>query len=538
MRWGKLREINAMLGRVQAFLLRGGTVLLVVVAIAVVEVTLSTPTPLHGEVRLPHILSDHGVLQREVPIHIWGWASPDEKVKVSFHSQQRDVTTNEYGEWGLWLAPESAGGPYTLSVQGETGKPIVYNDMLVGDVWFASGQSNMEIPLRGFPGKAVVKNAAAEIAGANQPQIRLLLVDRKASNFPLQDWSGSWTRCTPETATEFSAVAYFFGREIQQKEHVPIGLIDSTWGGTPVEAWTSADALTADASLMPALAYFAHFADDQSRIAAIEAAENREDAAAEKAHQPKPWHPWHPDAESWEPAYLYNGMVAPATPYTIKGVIWYQGETNTMPDRPPIYNKLFTTMISDWRNKWSKWNPGTFPFLFVQLSSYDSIGENWGLVRDAQRRALAVADTAMVVSLDVGEAENVHPPDKQSVAARLALAAEAIVYHRTDAAGKTIEYSGPLYRQMTRQGAKVRVYFDHAGDALHAKGPELLGFELAGKDRKFVAAQAAVDGQTVVVSSAQVPDPAYVRYAWPNATPANLYNSADLPASTFTSEPE
>jgi len=177
------------------------------------------------------------------------------------------------------------------------------------------------------------------------------------------------------------------------------------------------------------------------------------------------------------------------------------------------------------------------PFLFVQISSYDSIGEYWGLVRDAQRRALAMADTAMVVSLDVGEADNVHPPDKQTVAARLALAAEAIAYHRTDEAGKTIEYSGPLYRQMTRQSAKVRVYFDHAGSGLHAKGPELLGFELAGKDRKFVAAQASVDGQTVVVSSAQVPEPVYVRYAWPNATPANLYNSADLPASTFTSEP-
>ena len=522
-----------MLSRMQTFLLRGGALLLVAVTVVAVAILLSTARPLRGEVRLPHILSDHGVLQRETPIHIWGWAAPGEKVQVNFHSQRRDATANEYGEWGLWLAPESAGGPYTLSVQGESRSRIAYTDILVGDVWFASGQSNMEIPLEGFPGSAVIKNAAAEIASANQPQIRLLRVEHKTSSFPLADWSGSWTLCTPATATEFSAVAYFFGREIQQKEHVPIGLIDSTWGGTPVEAWTSADALTADASLMPALAFWAHFADQQGQIDAIEAAEKREDAAAEKAHQPKPWHPWHPFAESWEPAYLYNGMIAPATPYTIKGVIWYQGETNSAPERAPLYSKLFTTMIADWRDKWHQ---GAFPFLYVQISSYNSIGEQWGLIRDEQRRALAVANTAMAVSLDVGEADNVHPADKQTVAARLALAAESIVYNKTDPSGKPLEYSGPLYREMTREGSRVRVDFDHAGTALHANGSALLGFELAGKDKKFVPAQAVIDGLTVIVSSPEVLNPAYVRYAWPNATSANLFNSADLPASTFTSE--
>ncbi len=485
---------------------------------------------LQAEVRLPHLLSDHAVLQREAPIHIWGWSAPGELIEVQFHAQKRTISANDYGEWSLWLAPEAAGGPFTLSVHGESGAPIVYSDMLVGDVWFASGQSNMEMPLKGFGPDTPVKNSAAEIAAANLPQIRLLLVDHKTSDAPLDDLAGSWTKCTPETATNFSAVAFFFGRDIQQKEHVPIGLIDSTWGGTPVEAWTSLDALSADASLMPAFASWAKFADQQTRLEAVQAAEKREDAAAEAAHQPKPKHNWHPFAASWRPAALYNGMIAPATPYTIKGVIWYQGETNSNPERAPLYNKLFATMIEDWRHQWQQ---GSFPFLFVQISSFDSPPEHWGVLRDQQRRTLSVANTAMAVSLDIGKPDNVHPPDKQTVGARLALAAEALAYPEP---GRPVEYSGPLFRQVTREDAKLRVYFDHAGSALHAKGDKLLGFEVAGKDRNFVPADASVDAGTVVVSSSQVAEPVYVRYGWQNVTPANLYNSAGLPASTFTSE--
>jgi sialate O-acetylesterase len=494
---------------------------------------ISTGVTLSAEVRLPHILSDHAVLQREAPIHIWGWADPKEKIQVQFHAQKRAVITNEFGEWGLWLAPESAGGPLTLAIQGESGAPISYTDMLVGDVWFASGQSNMEMPLKGFDADTRVKNGDAEIAASSLPQVRLLRVEKKTAASPQEDLSGTWTLCTPETAADFSAVAYFFGREIQQKEHVPIGLIDSTWGGTPVEAWTSFDALSADASLMPAFASWARFADQQSKLEAVKAAEKREDATAEAAHQPKPKHPWHPFAESWGPAELYNGMIAPATPYTIKGAIWYQGETNSTPERAPLYSKLFSTMISDWRHEWHQ---GEFPFLYVQISSFNSPNENWGMLRDQQRRTLSLAGTAMAVSLDVGNFNNVHPADKQTVGARLALAAESMVYKHADKAGKPLEYSGPLYRQMTREDSKIRVYFDHASHALHAKGTALQGFELAGKDHHFVPASAVIEGQTVVVSSPQVSDPVSVRYAWPGFTTANLYNDADLPASTFTSE--
>jgi len=483
-----------------------------------------------AELRLPRMIGDHSVLQRQVPIHIWGWASAGERVTVTLHAQSKAVDANAYGEWSVWLAPEQAGGPYTLTVSGTApdSHQLSVADVLIGDVWVASGQSNMEMPLRGFPGSAVVKNAAQEIAGAQQPEIRLLRIDHKVSNIPMDDVADSWTQCTPETATEFSAVAYFFGREIQQKEQVPIGLIDSTWGGTPVESWMSLGALGADASLMPVFATRARFAEEQSRLAAVEAAEKREDAVAAEAHRPKPKHPWHPDEGSWLPAGLYNGMIAPLTPYSIKGFLWYQGETNSAPERAPIYAKLFPAMIADWR---ARWQQGELPFLYVQISSFHSPDEGWGVVRDAQRRTLAVAKTAMAVSIDVGTLDNVHPPDKQTVGARLALAARGLVY------GDGSDYSGPVFRQATTEPGGMRVWFDNAKGGLRADtGSFESAFEIAGDDHKFAPAHAVVEGETVLVTSGAVRNPRYVRYAWANESKGGLYNRDGLPASTFTSE--
>ncbi|MBB5061941.1 sialate O-acetylesterase [Granulicella mallensis] len=493
-----------------------------------------------AEVRLPKIIGEHSVLQRRVPIHIWGWAAPEEQVSVSLHSQSKSTEANTYGEWSVWLQPEQAGGPYTLTVKGSASDshPLSFSDILIGDVWVVSGQSNMEIPLRGFPGSAVIKNADAEIASANRPQIRLLLIDHKISDTPTNDIGSGWTLCTPLTATEFSAVAYFFGREISNDEHVPIGLIDSTWGGTPIESWMSLDALSSDASLMPAFAFRARFADEQSRLAQVEAAEKREDEAAAQAHQPKPKHPWHPAEGSWLPAALYNGMIAPLTPYSIKGFLWYQGETNSAPERAPLYARLFPVMIADWR---AQWRQGNLPFLYVQISSFHSDGENWGIIRDAQRRTLAVANTAMAVSIDVGETNNVHPADKQSVAARLALAAHGMVYHDGSS-----NYAGPLFRQATTEDGGMRVWFDNAAGGLRVGRPSHSGsssstsfesaFELAGDDRKFSPAHAVVEGETVLVTSSAVRNPRYVRYAWDNESMGGLYNQDGLPASTFTSE--
>ncbi len=468
------------------------------------------------------MISSHMVLQRDRPIHIWGWADPGEVVSVSLETSasqpSQKAKSDDLGRWSAYLPPQPAGGPYRVTVAGSN--TIVIEDVLIGDVWLASGQSNMEMPLQGFPPNAFVNNSAEEIKGAQQPKIRLLHIRKKSSEFPLNDNEATWTLCSPETAKSFSAVAYFFGRELAEKENVPIGLIDSTWGGTPGEAWVSMESLSADASLMPVFSAYAHTMEEQTMAAALLQREVREGK-----------HPFHPDPASWRPGGLYNGMIAPAVEYGIRGVIWYQGESNSGSDRAYLYQKIFTTLIQDWR---AQWHQGEFPFLFVQLANFGSSGaETWPLVREAQRRTLSVANTAMAVTIDVGTPDNVHPPDKQTVAARLALAARAVVY------GERIEFSGPMFRQASSEAdgdhAAMRVWFDHAG-GLKAKGSEVNGFELAGADHKFSRAAARIEGASVMVSSQQISSPRFVRYGWKNAPEVNLYNSAGLPASPFTSE--
>jgi sialate O-acetylesterase len=476
---------------------------------------------LHAEVRLPKLISDHGVLQRDAPIHIWGWADPGETVTVTLHQQHVTTTANDIGKWSLYLQPEKAGGPYGLQVN-----TVTVSDLLIGDVWLASGQSNMEMPLLGFPGNAVLKNGAQEIAAAAHPNLRLLHIPLKASMYPLDDQPATWTVCTPEMASTFSAVAYLFGREISEREHVPIGVIDTTWGGTPAEAWISLDTLSADASLMPLFSIWAHYADEHKDVPAMMANEAKQDADARQAGQPLPKHPWHPNLDSWAPSGLFNAMIAPATPFTIRGVIWYQGEQNSGIARATQYYRIFPTLIADWRRQWQQ---GDFPFLYVQISAFTSSPyEAWGIIRDAQRHALVLDNTAMAVSIDVGEPDNVHPADKQTVAARLALGARALAY------GEKLEYSGPLFRQATPDGAAMRVWFDHTAGQLTLKSPA--GFELAGEDHHFFPATAQIDKDAIIVTSTNVQHPRYVRYAWENAPPVTLFNKAGLPASTFTSE--
>ena len=479
-----------------------------------------------AEVTLPKILSSHMVLQRGRPIHLWGWADPGEQVKATLRASSASTTADKLGNWSLYLPPENAGGPYTVTISATN--TIVLSDVLIGDVWFASGQSNMQLPLMGFPGSAVVNNADQEIQNAANPNLRLLLVPRIAKPYPQQDQDAGWTLCSPETARTFSAAAYFFGREIAAREHVPVGLIDSSYGGTPIAAWLSMKGLSADASLMPVLAEWADFSADHVGLPRIIAAEKREDAAAKIAGQPVPKHSWHPNYDSWYPSWLYNAMVAPAIRLPIKGVIWYQGASDSRLAYAGQYEREFPALIDDWR---SHWQQGNFPFLFVQISSFTSTPqEDWAVVREAQRRTLKVANTAMAVTIDIGNPTNVHPADKQDVGHRLALAARALAY------GEHVEYSGPLYRQTTTDGSEMKVWFDHAASGLVAKGGPLTGFEVAGSDHKFVPATARIDGQSVIVSSPQVKDPEYVRYGWANSPTVNLYNGAGLPASPFTSE--
>jgi sialate O-acetylesterase len=479
-----------------------------------------------AEIRLPHLLSDHAVLQRDRPIRIWGWASPSEKIIVKFHDQTIAAGADSFGFWEAWLKPEGAGGPYALIISGDaTAAPLQRADILVGDVWIASGQSNMEFPLKGFT-SAPLKDGEREIAAANQPKLRILVQKKSTSSVPLNDTEDTWTQCTPETAKDFSAVAYFFGREISSKEHVPVGLIDTTWGGTPAHSWISPEGI-AHANLTSVAIDGGRIARDQGHADELRAIYAAQDAALKAAGKPLPTRARIPNdhAGSWTPGTLYNAMIAPYTKYTIKGAIWYQGETDASAERAPNYARVFAALIQDWRRQWAQ---GEFPFLFVQISSFGN-GADWGTLRDAQRRTLELSGTGMAVSLDVGLAENIHPPDKQTVGARLAQTALGMVY------GEKVEAASPMFVQATSEGNSIRAWFSHA-DGLTTKGQALGGFEVAGEDHKFMPATGKIEKDTVILSSPSVAEPRYVRYAWTGTVTSWFYNSSGLPAGSFTSE--
>lgn len=478
-----------------------------------------------GEVRLAHLFSDHAVLQRDQPVRVFGFAKPGEKVSIQFHDQTANAVTDKFGWWETALRPEKAGGPYTLTVMGSsTAKPVERTDIMMGDVWFASGQSNMEMPLEGFKSSKPplpIKDSEKEIAAANHPEMRLFLHKRATSPYPMWDTASDWTLCTPETVKRFSAAAYFFGRDLQQHEHVTIGLIDSTWGGMPTQAFTSIGAL-AHADLTDAMLDSETFAANQSKAALLaEQKRFEKDPSANEEGAPGK-----PILDHWVLGALYNGMVAPFTHYTIKGAIWYQGEADRGGLRNAYYWRSFPVMIQDWR---AQWKQGDFPFLFVQLPSFDFDNEKWPRVREGQRRALSLANTAMAVTLDTGEQKNIHPPDKLTVGTRLALAAREMVY------GEKVEGMSPMFDRAIVDGRSMRVYLRNVG-GLMLKG-DGDGFEVAGADGKFHAAKASVDGGTVVVSAADVAAPRYVRYAWQGWVTQFVYNKAGLPLGTFTSEP-
>ena len=473
---------------------------------------------LHSEVTLPSLLADHMVVQRGLPVHAWGMAAPAESVAVTFRGETKSTTADELGRWSVYLSPGEAGGPFQMTIKGTN--TVVLTDVLVGDVWVASGQSNMEFPMRDLA------NPEPEIAAAQFPKIRILQVEHRPSDYPKSDVEAkTWAVCNPESAREVTAVGYYFVRELYQRLNIPFGLIESYWSGTAAESWTSLRALSADASLMPVFATRVHMVEDQERMLLQQKKEMREyeTAAAEaKAEgKPAPNYPWHRDFAGWAPTALFNGMIAPLTNFPIRGVIWYQGESNSG-ERVPIYARLFQTLISDWRRAWAE---GEFPFLFVQIANWDVAPESrWPEVRDAQRKALVLKNTGMAVTIDTSDGKDLHPKNKKDVGLRLALAARAIAY------GEKIEWSGPLYRGITKEEHALRVWFDHA-NGLMAKGDALTGFEVAGSDGKYVVADAKVEGTSVVVSNAQVPDPVSVRYAWVSNPICNLYNREGLPAS-------
>jgi sialate O-acetylesterase len=475
-----------------------------------------------AQVKLPAILSSHMVVQRELPVHVWGMATPGEAVKVSFRGETLSAAANPLGQWSVYLKPGAAGGPFTMTVQGANDtKAIEIDDVLVGDVWVASGQSNMEFRMR------QAATAAQDLPKAANDHIRLLVVDLKAADYALTDiGTEGWRVSSPESAKEFSAVAWYFAREIEQREHVPVGVIDSSWGGTVAEAWTRMAALGADASLAPVFVNWGKMTDDEVAANLRDVDQGKQRAEARAAGKPEPRFPWHPEMKSWGPGMLWNAMIAPLTPFAIHGAIWYQGESNSKLPRFAVYNKTMRALIEDWRQQWSV---GEFPFLYVQISNYKSTPEeDWASLREQQVKTLGLKNTAMAVTIDIGNPDDVHPTDKLTVGHRLALAARALSY------GEQVEYQGPVYRQVTQEGTALRVWFDHA-KGLQFKDGSATGFEVAGADGKYVPATAKIDGETLLVSSAEVAVPVAVRYGWANSPECHLFNGAGLPASPFRS---
>ncbi len=622
-----------------------------------------------GQVTLPKLIADGMVLQRDTELTIWGWADSNEKISLTFMNATYQAAVDDSGKWNIKLPKLQAGGPYSMHIEG--GNSIIINDILIGDVWVCSGQSNMELPM-----DRVRPLYESEITTANYPFIRFFNVPQTYNfNEPQQDFeSGQWREINPETVRDFSAVAYFFGKELYETYQVPIGLIHTSLGGSPAEAWMSEEATK----------YFPHYYDeaqkfkDSKLIERIESEDNERirdwytllrqkdrgytnpdsiwynpkisisdwsamyipgywadtelgsvngvvwfrkdielpsDVSGQQAklelgaivdadsvyvngkfvgttgyRYPPRWYKipdgflnegkntivvrvineretggfipdkpyelvvgecrinlegeWHyrlgaemEPLESrtfirWKPLGLFNAMIAPLLNYRIKGVIWYQGESNT--GRPIEYRRLFPAMIEDWRRNWDQ---GAFPFLFVQLANYmepqDVPSEsNWALLREAQLHSLSVPNTGMAVTIDIGEWNDIHPLNKQDVGRRLAFAALKVAY------GEEIVHSGPIYKSVEAKGDTMVISFDSVGSGLFAKGGEpLRHFSIAGPDKKFVWADATIQDNKVLIRSDEVSNPVAVRYAWAdNPEEANLYNKEGLPASPFRTD--
>ena len=461
------------------------------------------------------------LLQRDMPVRIFGKAAPGEAVTVSFRGQNVRTVTGPLGRWEVWLAPLKPGAPQEMTVQGNNTVKIA--DVLVGDVWIGSGQSNMQWAVR------QTDNAEKEIASAKFPEIRLFYVPRKPSAVPVEDVEAKWVVCSPEQVKDFSAVLYYFGRQLHQDLKTPMGLIHSSWCGTPIASWISGPSLTGKPQLAPFLTFWqgvvARYPENYTRYE--QNVKKWEESGASAGRPAPPLGPGH----AHEPTTLFNGMIAPLMKYTIKGALWYQGETEAGRGQGHIYGDALMTLVEDWRRAFGQ---GEFPFFYVQLANYGNAVKNghWMRVQEGQVKATALRNTGVAVINDIGEATDIHPKNKQDVARRLALIARHVAYGQNG-----FVWSSPLYRQATREGQAIRVWFDHTGEGLKVRGGgDLKGFTIAGADGAFSPATAKIEGATVVVSSPGVADPQSVRYAWDYNPDANLINSAGLPASVFRSD--
>ena len=502
----------------------------VVVRIAAFALLGSFCGGLRADVKLPAMFTDHAVLQRNMPVPVWGTADPGEEVAVTIAGQTLKTKADDKGNWQVTLKPLSVGEPLTLVVEGKN--RIERKDMLAGEVWLCSGQSNMELAL------SLSTNGDLEVASADRPQIRLVRVKEMGSQTPVEDFKGEWKVCSPKTAGNFSAVGYFFGRELQDQLNVPIGLIDDSWGGSACEAWIPRDRMEGN----PLYAGLIKKSDesvknwDEAKWKADWAAWSKKAEEAKAAGKPVP--PNRPQANDFatgnnRPANLYHGRVEPVMPYAIRGVVWYQGESNA--NRAYQYRDMFPLMISSWRENWKQ---GDFPFYFVQLADFNAEtpepgDSSWAELREAQTMTLdKLPNTGQAVIIDLGEGADIHPRKKQEVGRRLARWALAHDY------GKKVNFQSPRYDSMEKKGDKIVVKLKDAGEGVHAVDfKDVKGFAIAGEDRKWHWAKAKITGpNSIEVSSEDVKEPVAVRYAWADNPVCNLYSAALLPVTPFRTD--
>jgi sialate O-acetylesterase len=493
------------------------------------------PFVANADVKLPAMFSDHAVLQRDMPVPVWGWAEPGEEVTVSIAGQTHKATADDKGKWSVKLDPLSVGDPLTLVVEGKN--RLERKDILVGEVWVCSGQSNMEWKV------ADSTNSDLEVTAANHPNIRVITITGLGSQTPVEDCNGKWERVTPDTIKDFSAVGYYFGRELEDHIGVPIGLIDNSWGGSACDAWVPREKFAGNPVFQPMLDRWAKIeadwdedkarADHKKKLAEWQ---KKADAAKESGEPaPKGWPGEfrNPMTGNSRPGNLFHARLGPVIPYAIRGVIWYQGESNAT--RAYQYREMFPLMISSWREAWGQ---GDFPFYWVQLADYmaeqsEPGDSEWAELREAQTLTQdKLPNTGQAVIINLGEAADIHPRNKLEVAKRLARWALGKNY------GEDVVVASPRYESMEREGDEIIVKFkDVDGGLRTVDNFDLKGFAIAGEDRKWVWADAKLlDKERVEVHSDKVANPVAVRYAWADNPVCNLYSWGGLPATPFRTD--
>ncbi|OOV17470.1 sialate O-acetylesterase [Flavobacterium sp. LM4] len=487
---------------------------------------LSASFSITAQVKLPALVSENMVLQQNAKVNLWGWASPNEKINIQLGWQNSSIETiaNSTGNWKVTVeTPQGSEKEYSIIINASN--KITLNNILIGEVWICSGQSNMYFPVGKEEGtwKTGVKNYEEEIVKSNYPNIRLFTVLTNASAKPLDDVTGRWESCSPETIKTFSAVAYFYGRELYQKLKIPIGLISTSWGGTKAEAWTSQNVLEENPDFLTILEEDAK--NEKGYQEKLEMYylnlrnEKQANNNASKTELKKP------KKEANKTSYvLYNAMLHPLINYTMKGVIWYQGESNS--GKAKLYQTLFPAMVKSWRDDWKQ---GDFPFYYVQITPHKGQTPE---IREAQLLSLQkISNSGMAVTTDVGDTNNIHPIDKQTVGHRLALIALAKTYNEDK-----LVYSGPIYNHMKIKKDKIQLFFDYADSGFKKTTGDLKEFEIAGDDKTYYPAVAKIDGKTIIVSSEKVKNPKAVRFAWKALPDPNLFNAENLPASPFRTD--